>query len=151
MEATKNIDTVIDMTETEKDTYVPEQNTEDGEKQEPKISLKDRVIAKGKKIGKKKLIIGAVVIAGTAYFGPKLIKAVKTAFTAPRLVETAGIAEAAEFLQIPDDLEEATQQILEIGTATVDAAAAAEQVQTAQSVAETAETIGNVVDTATAI
>lgn len=148
METTKNIDTVIDMTETEKDTYVPEQNAEDDGKQEPKISLKDRVIAKGKKIGKKKLIIGAVVIAGTAYFGPKLIKAVKTAFTAPK-IEPAGIAEATEFLQIPDDLEEATQQILEIGTATVDAAAAAEQAQTVQTVADFTEAMGSVVDTAT--
>lgn len=143
---TRDTGIVIDTKETDKDTYVPEQ---DNEQQETKTSFKDKAMAKARKIGKKKILVGALAIVGTAYFGPKVVKAVKTAFTAPRMAEN--IASATEIVQLPDDLEEATTQILEAGIATVNAANTAEQVQQVQTVAETAETIGNVVDTATAI
>lgn len=156
MTDTNKTDVVIDMRETEQDNYVPEQNTDnadDKQQEQKKVSLKDKIVSKAKEIGPKKILLGTVAIVGTAYFGPKVIKAVKTAITTPKTVPApANLATAPELIQIPDnleDLETATVQLCEIGTATAGAAAVAEQAQNVQAVADAAETLGTTVETVT--
>jgi hypothetical protein len=155
---TDNNKEVIDMRETSTDNYVPEdQTTDNAENQQDKqqkVSLKDKAKAKYKEIGPKKILLGAIVIVGTAYFGPKVVKAVKTAITTPKTVPAAAnLATAPELHQIPEnlnDLADTTVQLCEIGATTADAAAVTEQAQQVQAVANAAETIGGMtVDTVT--
>ena len=156
MTDTNKNDVVIDMRETEQDTYVPNQDTDnadDKQQEQKKVSLKDKVVSKAKEIGPKKILLGTVAIVGTAYFGPKVVKAVKTAVTAPKTIPTAAnLAAAPELRQIPDDLDDlrdATVQLCELGAATADAASVADQAQNVQAVVNAAETLGTTVETVT--